>query len=232
MKDRSAPRGMTRSDRERLARCYPVIEELPADLFRKVEETARLTQAPAGRRLFDEGSPCTHYPLLVEGTIRASKFGPDGHEILLYRLNPGESCVITVIALLGGTPYPAVGTADTTLTLYGVPKSLFVELVLKSSPFRTFVFQSLSQRMARLMALIDDVAFRRVDQRLASRLLRHREPITVTHQMLADELGTTREVVSRTLESLQESGMLRLGRKRIDILDRSGLGRVHRPETH
>ncbi len=228
----SAPRGMSRSDRERLARCYPVIEGLPADLLRRVGETARLVRAPAGRRLFDEGSPCTHYPLLVDGIIRASKIGPDGHEILLYRLNPGESCVITVVALLGGTPYPAVGTADTGLTFYGVPRNLFVELVLESTPFRTFVFQSLSQRMARLMALIDDVAFRRVDQRLASRLLRHREPISVTHQMLADELGTTREVVSRTLESFQETGLLRLGRKRIEILDRSGLGRVHRPESH
>jgi len=232
MKDGSASSGMNRSDREKIARFYPVIAELPADLLRKVEEMARPIQAPAGRRLFDEGSPCTHYPLLVDGIIRASKIGPDGHEILLYRLNPGESCVITVVALLGGTPYPAVGTADTRLTLFGVPRSLFEDLVLKSSAFRTFVFQSLSQRMARLMALIDDVAFRRVDQRLASRLLRHREPITATHQMLADELGTTREVVSRTLESFQESGMLRLGRKRIEILDRHGLGRVHRPETH
>jgi CRP/FNR family transcriptional regulator len=223
---------MNRSDREKIARSYPVMAELPADLLRKVEETARPIQAPAGRRLFDEGRPCIHYPLLVDGTIRASKLGPDGHEILLYRLNPGESCVITVVALLGGTPYPAVGTAETSLTLFGVPRSLFEDLVLKSSAFRTFVFQSLSQRMARLMALIDDVAFRRLDQRLASRLLRHREPITATHQMLADELGTTREVVSRTLESFQESGMLRLGRKRIEILDRHGLGRVHRPETH
>lgn len=232
MKDGTDPRRTDKGERDRLLRCYPVIKELPPDLLRKVEERARLVQAPAGRRLFDEGGPCTDYPLLIEGIIRASKFGPDGHEILLYRLNPGESCVITVVALLGATPYPAVGTAETRLTLYGIPRDLFVDLVLKSPPFRTFVFQSLSQRMARLMALIDDVAFRRVDQRLASRLLRHREPITATHQMLADELGTTREVVSRTLESFQESGMLRLGRKRIEILDRIGLGRVHRPETH
>jgi len=231
MKDGSDARGTSKADRERLVHCYPVLKELSPDLLRRVEERARLVQVPTGRRLFEEGSPCTDYPLLVEGIIRASKFGPDGHEILLYRLNPGESCVITVIALLGGTPYPAVGTAETRLTLFGVPRDLFVDLVLKAEAFRTFVFQSLSQRMARLMALIDDVAFRRVDQRLASRLLRHREPITATHQMLADELGTTREVVSRTLESFQESGMLRLGRKRIEILDRHGLDRVHRPET-
>jgi CRP/FNR family transcriptional regulator len=221
-------RRMDRTDRERLVRCYPVLAQLTPDLLRKVEETARSVQAPAGLRLFAEGSPCTHYPLLVEGVIRASKCGPDGHEILLYRLNPGESCVVTVLALLGETPYPAIGTAETGLALFGLPRSVFVELVLKSPAFRIFVFRSLSLRMAHLMALIDDVAFRRVDQRLASRLLVHTGPITATHQMLADELGTTREVVSRTLEAFQESGMLRLGRKRIEILDRNALDRVHR----
>ncbi len=187
--------------------------------------------APAGRRLFGEGSLCTHYPLVVDGVIKASKSSPDGHEILLYRLHPGESCVITVVALLGETSYPAIGAAETALTLYGVPRSLFVELVLRSPAFRVFVFETLSRRMAHLMALIDDVAFRRVDQRLASRLLLHREPIALTHQMLADELGTTREVVSRTLEAFQDSGMLRLGRKKIEILDRGALERIVPPEV-
>ena len=222
---------MNRTDREKLIRCYPVLEELPPDLLRKVEQTAKPIQARAGRRLFEEGSPCTHYPLLVQGVIRATKCSPDGHEILLYRLNPGESCVITVVALLGETPYPAVGTAETELEIFGVPRSLFLELILKSPPFRVFVFEFLSQRMAHLMALIDDVAFRRVDQRLAARLLLHREPLAVTHQMLADELGTTREVVSRTLEAFQASGMLRLGRRRIEILNRPALDRVHRTEA-
>jgi CRP/FNR family transcriptional regulator len=222
---------MIKADREKIIRCYPVLEELSPDLLRKVEQAAKLVQAPAGRRLFDEGSPCSLYPLLVEGAIRATKCSPDGHEILLYRLNPGESCVITVVALLGASPYPAIGTAETDLTLFSVPRDLFLELILKSSAFRVFVFKFLSQRMAHLMALIDDVAFRRVDQRLASRLLLHQEPLTVTHQMLADELGTTREVVSRTLESFQESGMLRLGRKRIEILNRNALDRVHRAEA-
>jgi CRP/FNR family transcriptional regulator len=222
---------MNMAERSKLIHCYPVLQGLPADLFQKVEQKAKLMQAPAGRQLFDEGSPCTHFPLLVEGVIRATKSSPDGHEILLYRLNPGESCVITVVALLGETPYPARAAAETDLALFGIPRTLFLELILKSPPFRIFVFQFLSQRMAHLMALIDEVAFRRVDQRLASRLLLHREPLTVTHQMLADELGTTREVVSRTLEAFQESGMLRLGRKRIEILDRHALDRVHRTDA-
>jgi CRP/FNR family transcriptional regulator len=222
---------MNSADRDKIISCYPVLQELSPDLQRKIDQTVKLVQAPAGRRLFDEGSPCSIYPLLVDGVIRATKSSPDGHEILLYRLKPGESCVITCVALLGESPYPAIGAAETDLSLYGVPRGLFLEMILKSDPFRVFVFQFLSQRMAHLMALIDDVAFRRVDQRLASRLLRHPEPLTVTHQMLADELGTTREVVSRTLESFQESGMLKLGRKRIEILNRTALDRVHRAEA-
>ncbi len=222
---------MTKADTARIFSSYPVLAELSPSLLQEVERAVVPVRAPAGRQLFVEGNPCTHFPLLVEGVIRATKCGPDGHEILLYRLYPGESCVITVVALLGGVPYPALGSAETDLAFFGVPRSVFLHLILKSTPFRTFVFQFLSKRMAHLMALIDDVAFRRLDQRLAARLLDIGEPIKVTHQMLADELGTTRECVSRTLEALQGSGFLRLGRKRIEILDRSALTRLHRADV-
>jgi CRP/FNR family transcriptional regulator len=221
---------MNTTDLERLLRIYPVLRELPAALLKKVEETAKTVLASAGQRLFGDGHPCTHYPLLIEGIIRASKISPDGHEILLYRLNPGESCVITVVTLLGERSYPAIGTAETNLSLLGVPRSVFLEMVLECPAFRVFVFNSLSQRMAHLMALVDDVAFRRVDQRLASRLLLQLQPDATTHQMLADELGTSREVVSRILESFQQSGMIRLGRKRIEVLDRSALDRLRQIE--
>ena len=222
---------MNKSVQEKLFRNYPVLKEMSPILLRKIEQEAKLTRVAAGHQLFEEGNACLAFPLLLQGVIRATKCSPDGHEILLYRLNPGESCVITVTALLGGTPYPAVGTAETELSFLGVPGDLFLDMILKSPEFRHFVFESLSHRMAHLMTLIDDVAFRRVDQRLASRLLRQPEPLTVTHQMLADELGTTREVVSRTLEAFQESGILRLGRKRIEVLDRPALDRVHRAEA-
>jgi CRP/FNR family transcriptional regulator len=221
---------MNTTDRAQLLRVYPVLRELPAALLAKVGETAKPVQALAGERLFGEGGPCTHYPLLTSGTIHVSKTSPEGHEILLYHLDPGESCVITVLALLGDRSYPAVGKAETDVSLFVIARSLFLEMVLESPAFRLFVFNSVSQRMAHLMTLVDDVAFRRIDQRLASRLLLDRPPIRATHQMLADELGTSREVVSRTLEVLQHAGMLRLGRKRIEILDRNALERLRRPE--
>ena len=219
---------MNRTDRERLLHIYPVLGELPPVLLKKVEETAKPVQAPGGLRLFGDGSPCANYPLLLEGIVRLSKSSAEGHELLLYLLTPGESCVITVAALLGETSFPAAGTAETPLSLLSVPRSVFLELILESPAFRVFVFNSLSQRMAHLMALVDDVAFRRVDQRLASRLLLQRQPDATTHQMLADDLGTSREVVSRILETFQQSGLIRLGRKRIEILDRVGLDRLQR----
>lgn len=221
---------MNKAELEKLHQSYPVLGELPPPLRARVEKETRLVRVSAGTELFQEGSPCIACPLLIEGTIRASKSDPDGHEILLYRLSPGEVCVITTVALLGETPYPARGKAETDLSFYALPRELFQELVLNSRPFRSFVFRFLSIRMAHLMALLDDVAFRRVDQRLASHLLHYDQPISQTHQMLAESLGTTREVVSRILESFQESGMLRLGRKRIEILDRAGLERLHRAQ--
>ena len=143
---------MNSTERARLLRTYPVLEELPAPLLNKVEGTAAPVHASAGHRLFSDGSPCAFYPLLIEGTIRVSKISPDGHEILLYRLNPGESCVITVVTLLGEVPYPAIGTAETELALLAVPRSVFMEIILESPPFRVFVFNALSQRIANLMA--------------------------------------------------------------------------------
>ena len=116
------------TERGRLLRTYPVLQELPAHLLKKVEAAAKPVHAPAGQRLFGDGSPCTYYPLLIEGTIRASKVSPEGHEILLYRLNPGESCVITVVTLLGEVSYPAIGTAETELVLFAVPRSVFLEI--------------------------------------------------------------------------------------------------------
>jgi CRP/FNR family transcriptional regulator len=221
---------MNTAEKEKLFRRYPVLQQLSPDLLKRVEQEVKLVRAASGQELFHEGSPCGAFPLLVEGTIRATKTGPDAHEILLYRLNPGETCVITVVALLGSTAYPARGEAESDLIFFAVPRNLFLDLVLHSQHFRTFVFEFLSLRMAHLMTLIDDIAFRRVDQRLASHLLLHPEPISLTHQKLADTLGTTREVVSRILESFQESGMLKLGRKRIEILNRNALERVHQAE--
>jgi CRP/FNR family transcriptional regulator, anaerobic regulatory protein len=219
---------LTVSERERLLQAYPVLRTLPAALRGRIDQSADVQRIPAGHRLFDDGDACTHHPWLVEGSLRVSKRGPDGDEILLYHVTTGGACALTVMALLGEASHAATGTVETDALLYTIPRDVFVALVLESAAFRVFVFSALTHRMSDLMALVDDVAFRGVAQRLAARLLHHVRPVEATHQMLADELGTRREVVSRILETFQRAGLIRLGRKRIEILDAPALGGLHR----
>ncbi len=214
---------MTSLERGTLLRAYPILRSLPPALFLKLEDCVERLEAPTGFRLFNGGDPCTRHPLLVKGRVRVAKCNSDGNEILLYRLVPGETCIMTAVTLLGESRYPASGTVEANISGYAVPRHLFLELVVEAATFRVFVFNAISDRMATLMALVENLAFRGIAQRLAKRLLEHEPPIATTHQTLADELGTRREVVSRILETFQQSGVIELARKRIEILDRHAL---------
>jgi CRP/FNR family transcriptional regulator, anaerobic regulatory protein len=220
-------RSWTAIEQGALLRAYPALSEFSVALSGQVDGSVELLEAPRGCQLFDDGDACTHLPLLIDGSVRVSKRGPNGDEILLYHVRAGDICALSTAALLGDAPYAATGTVETNVVLGAVPRALFLTWVMKSPPFRTFVFHTLSRRMSELMALVDDVAFRGVAQRLAARLLQHPHPIEATHQALADEVGTRREVVSRILETFQHSGLMRLGRKRIEILDKRALGDLH-----
>ncbi|HRC59365.1 MAG TPA: Crp/Fnr family transcriptional regulator, partial [Candidatus Propionivibrio aalborgensis] len=163
------------------------------------------------------------FPLLLSGTIKVVKSMPAGREMLLYRIEPGGSCVITSSCLLGHMPYSARGIAETALQIAILPKTLFERLIAGDATFRDFVFHLLADRIADLMQLVEEVAFHRLDQRLAKLLLGKSEPIQATHQGLADELGSVREIVSRLLKGFAAQGFVSIGRERISLLDRDGL---------
>ena len=150
----------------------------------KPETVAHLT---SGTVLFAERQPCHGFPLLLSGTIKVVKSMPAGREMLLYRIEPGGSCVITSSCLLGHMPYSARGIAETALQIAILPKTLFERLIAGDATFRDFVFHLLADRIADLMQLVEEVAFHRLDQRLAKLLLGKSEPIQATHQELADE---------------------------------------------
>jgi CRP/FNR family transcriptional regulator, anaerobic regulatory protein len=198
---------------------YPALRTLSVARLRRMLESAQALRLPAGYKLFDDGDACARHPFFIEGRVRVWKRGSDGDEILLYEVSPGETCALSVVGLLGGTTYSATGTVETDALLYVIPRETFLDLVLECPAFRSFVFSALSHRVSHLMSLVDDVVFHRVAYRVAASLLRAPQPIEVTHQMLADQLGTRREVVSRILGRFQRSGLVRLGRKRIEILD-------------
>ena len=207
----------------RLLALYPALAALTQDEIAalcKPEVTAVIAE---GTELFAERHACRGFPLLIEGSIKVVKNTPAGREMLLYRVEPGGSCVITSSCLLGHTSYTARGIAETQLRLLVLPTALFEKLIAGNAAFRDFVFHLLAERIAELMLLVEEVAFHRLDQRLAKLLLGKGEPIHATHQTLADELGSVREIVSRLLKGFAAQGLVTLGRERIELVDRDGL---------
>jgi len=200
---------------------HPAFAGLPETLRGRLAECRPMT-VPAGTVLFDESQPCQGFPLVISGSIRVVKPAANGRELPLYRVVPGESCIITTSCLLGRADYNARGIADSESTLVLLPHPLFDEL-LGRPEFRSFVFHLFAERIADLMQLVEEVAFRKLDQRLAGLLLGKGRLIHATHQQLADELGSVREMISRLLKNFADQGLVRLSREQVEILDPAGL---------
>ncbi len=194
----------------------------PATLDRMLDAASWIT-VPAGTTLFEPHMPCTGFPLVLEGSVRVSMSSPSGREIVLYRVGPGEGCVLSGSCLLGRSDFAARGVAETEVTLLRIPPAAFESLILEVEPFRRFVFDLYGARLAEVMELVEEVAFRRLDTRLARLLVQRGPVITATHQAIADELGSVRVFVSRLLRSFEERGWVSLERERIAVLDAKAL---------
>ena len=205
-----------------LAALYPVVAALPHALAERLNAELRIVEVVSGTVLFDEHATCGGFPFVISGALRVVKASASGRELPLYRVLPGESCIITSSCLLGHAAYNARGVAVAPTRLAVMPPPLF-EALLAFAPFRAFVFQLFAERMAELMQLVEEVAFRKLDQRLAGQLLGKGRVVRATHRELAEELGSVREIVSRLLKGFAEQGLVRLGREEIEILDAAGL---------
>ena len=157
--------------------------------------------------------------MIIAWRSRVSAQSRGGRELVLYRVRPGQTCTVTASCLLSGAPYPARGVVEDPISGVFLSRPTFRELVDSSAPFRDFVFSILTSRIDHLMEVVSEVAFHKLDLRLASRLLELGPTIEMTHQQLADEIGSTREMVSRILEAFADRGWVGLGRKRIEIID-------------
>lgn len=207
----------------RLLPLYPALSQLPALLLQEVlAQHVMPIQAPAGTVLFDEGSPCQGFPMVLSGDIKVARGSPQGRSLELYRVTPGEVCVASTSCLFGHQSFSVHGITASATELLLIDKVGFERWVTEPA-FRAFVFGVFGDRLADLMALAEAVAFQRLDQRLATCLLGRGSPITTTHQALADELGTVREMVTRLLKRFEQAGWLQLGRERITVLDAKAL---------
>lgn len=199
---------------------FPDLAALPAEDRRLLSERAMQVALPAGTTIFAPGVDAESFILVLDGTVRVQQVSPNGREIVLYRVTGGETCIMTTACLLSGEAVSAEGVAETDVDAVALPKAAFEEAIARSPGFRRLVFSDYSHRISDLMHVVEEVAFERLDKRLAQRLLDLAGPdgaVSATHQDLATELGTAREVVGRQLKELERRGWLDRARGRIKL---------------
>ncbi|WP_170428580.1 Crp/Fnr family transcriptional regulator [Ruegeria arenilitoris] len=202
------------------------LSRLPEDIRAELVAGSQVISLPAGTQVFAPGQTADNLLLLLDGTVRVQQKSDTGREVFLYRVHAGESCVLTTACMLAFEDYSADGIAETDITAVAIPRNTFDDLVAKSTVFREFVFTAYSRRITDLFTLIDDIVFQRMDVRLAARLLELADEDNVvhaTHAILGTELGTAREVVSRTLSEFQRRGWVEQARGEVRLTEREGL---------
>lgn len=215
----------------RIGEAFPELARSAATLER-IATRAAYRQVPAGGVMFSEHSPCNGFPLVLAGSVRVVQRFPNGREIQLYRVKSGESCLLSGSCLLGNSDYAASGIAESAVELVVIPPAEFRALVAGDEVFREHVFSLYGERLSALMQLVEAISWQKLDQRLAALLVgRTRDGATTvqaTHQALADELGSVREIVSRLLRSFEDRGWVELGRERIAVRDVPALAALAR----
>lgn len=201
------------------------------DLPTKQLLTTRSTiiDVPKNTMLFGPGNSPENMLFLLDGTVRVQQVSETGHEIVLYRIEAGQSCVLTTACLLAYDHYSAEGITESKVRAAAVPRSVFDDLVAQSKSFRDFVFAAFSKRITDLFLMIDEVAFQKLDVRLADKLIKlsaGNDRIPTTHQKLSTELGTAREVISRQLQEFQRRGWIEQGRGCVILLNRDEIQKL------
>lgn len=208
---------------------FPGLSSLEPQIRDALIRNSAIVTMPEGSVIFGAGKSPENLLLLLEGRVRVQQVSEGGREIVLYRVEAGQSCVLTTACLLAHEDYSAEGVAEAVVRAVAIPRAVFDDLVSRSVEFRNFVFAAYSRRITDLFQVIEDIAFQRVDIRLAQKLValeRGTGQVKATHQQMAAELGTAREVVSRQLGEFQRRGWIRQSRGTIDLVDLAGLGRL------
>lgn len=203
--------------------------DLEPDWRQVLLDQARVLSIPVDTELFAPEKMSENMIFLLNGIVRVQQVSEEGREIVLYRIEAGQGCIMSASCLSGDQEFLAQGIAETELDAVIIPKSVFDEIIAKSACFRNFVFSTFSKRLVELMMIINEVAFRRLDVRLAKKLTelsRNENEIRITHQKLGTELGTAREVVSRQLQEFQRFGWIEQSRGKVSITNRNALDEV------
>ncbi len=199
------------------------------NIGRYIIDSAKRVTLPADTTVFYQGANCENYLLIIQGVVKVFTRAENGREIVLYRVNKGQSCTLTTTCLLAHDSYPAEGVTENEVTALIIPLKDFNRGLAQSTSFREFVFNSYSKRLSDVITLVGEVSFNRIDIRLAKQLLSHADnqhKLSMTHQELATELGTAREVISRQLKAFEGNHLLSLHRGKIQLDDLSAIEKL------
>ena len=205
---------------------FPELAELEEEYRGELLGTRSSTACAAATLPTGKDRPATTIVMCIEGQTRVFKTSESGREILLYQVGPGETCVLTTSCLMAGSAFPAESTAETDVLLAALPASAFHRLMGASPRFRKFVLDNYGDLLSSLIMLVDEVAFASLDLRLARRLLAEANEqgvVAKTHQQLALDLGSVREVISRYLAEWERMGWVHASRGSIEVRNRSAL---------
>ena len=206
----------------------PALAALDEVARRQLLDTASTLKLGADQFVFHLGDACEAFVILLDGRVRVQLTSAAGREVTLYRIEPGGSCLLTTSCLFSRDQYPAEAFTETAIRALAVPRAVFEELLEQSTAFRDYVFDGFARRLTDVIGRIKAVALTPIEARLGATLLRLHDSgqSNITHQALAVELGTAREVVSRHLKRMEANGWLRLGRGHITVTDRDALLRL------
>lgn len=200
---------------------FPFLEQLDRAAREEFNAVATRIALPPASFICSEGEFCAQVPLLLSGSARVYKTSETGREITLYRIEPGESCILTASCVLSGARFPAFAASEERVETLVVPSQVFSGWVNRYTPWREFVFSLLSKRFASMIEVVEEIAFQRLDARVASWLVDATDSdglVRVTHEKIAFELGSSREVISRVLKEFEHEGLVRLSRGTIHLL--------------
>jgi CRP/FNR family transcriptional regulator len=201
---------------------FPIFFE--EGLKKELNSVSKLYRVPAGDIIMDIDQSIDQIPLVIKGSIKISREDEEGNEIFLYYLEPGHACATSITCCLSGQRSTIRAIAEDDTEYLGIPVQYSDEWMLKYKTWKNFVMNTYSERFEELLKAIDQLAFKKMDERLAKYLhdkadLHDDSVIHISHQEIAYDLNTSREVISRLLKQLERIGSIKLGRNRIVILD-------------
>lgn len=206
---------------------FPVMRHLSSIDRQRLFSAGQVVDLPAGQMLMQQNQTCRHIPLVLAGTLRVYKLSPNGREMTLFRTGPGDTCLVSIACQLRGEDFPALAQVESQATLFLLPVDTYYTVLNGNAAWKDFLITTLYGHLLNSMQTLEAVAFDRTDRRLIDWLLsqgaEHAQVIRMTHEAIAVELGTAREVISRLLGDLKNRGLLRLGRGRVEVIDPAGL---------